>query len=349
MPCESKPGERRVALLPDAVAALVNAGNGVLIEAALGEGVGIPDGEYRAAGAEVTSVDGAWDAGLVVRVKELQQRDVAHLPRQATIFSFHQLPNEPHRTRLFAERLVTAIGFEQVRDGEGRYPLLTPMSSIAGRMAVEVALRVLGRAPRRVLILGAGAAGLAAARQATRDGAQTVVLTRSERSAAGAREQGFEAAIASADAIEREAVLADLVVGAVWNPGSPTPKLLPRSLVRRMRRGAMIADVCIDGGGVAETSRPTTHADPTYVDEGVVHYCVANIPAADPTAAAAALSAAVAPYVTSLARLGVAGALLADPGLRAGVLLWRGQVCQRGIAAEAGLPYTALSEAQLTS
>jgi alanine dehydrogenase len=222
---------------------------------------------------------------------------------------------------------VSAIAFEMVRDARGDFPLLAPMSRIAGRMVVE-------RFPaRKVLVLGAGHAGNAAAEAARKRGAEVIVLTR---------------ATATPENVERHALDADLVVGAVFNAGEPTPKLLPRALVRRMKRGAVIADISIDAGGVAETSRPTTHAEPTYLEEGVIHYCVPNIPAANPAEAAAAISAAVLPYLLDIAAHdNVAAALLANRELRAAVLLWEGAANHAGIAAEAGLPYSPLTDAVL--
>jgi alanine dehydrogenase len=225
---------------------------------------------------------------------------------------------------------VGAIAFEMVRDAAGRFPLLAPMSRIAGRMAPAVAQAELGRAPARVLVLGAGAAGQAAADAARKLGAEVTVLRR---------------ATATPEAIESHALAADLVVGAVFSAGEATPKLLPRALVRRMKRGAVIVDICIEEGGVAETSRRTTHEDPTYVEEGVVHYCVGNMPAAWPREASAALSEAALPYVLDMARDGLDAALEANSDLRNAVLMWNGQVVDRAIAAEAGLPYTSLSEA----
>src|SRR5205085_642657 len=186
------------------------------------------------------------------------------------------------RTRTLAERQATAIAFEMVRDARGGFPLLAPMSVISGRMALDAVTRFLPKDECRVLVLGAGNAGLSAARSARERGMHVTILTRSERSRDAARAEGFVAELASTEAIEREALEADLIVGAVLVPGLPTPKLLPRALVRRMKPGAVIADISIDAGGVAETSRATSHAQPTFVDEGVVHYCVSNIPGANP-------------------------------------------------------------------
>jgi len=345
---ETKEGEQRVALEPAAVAALVGDGHALRVETGAGSAVGHNDAAYREAGA---TIEEPWHADLVVKVKEVQERDLPRIPRGATIFSFHHLPREPGRTRALARLGVNAIAFEMVRDARGGYPLLAPMSVIAGRMAIEVGTRLIGpptaRGRHNVLVLGAGHAGLNAARTAAAQGEQVTVLTRSERSRDAARAEGFDAAVATPEAVERHALAADLVVGAVFVPGEPTPKLLPRALVRRMRRGAVIVDISIDAGGVAETSRPTTHDDPSYVEDGVVHYCVPNMPAALPREGAAAISAAILPYVRELAAKGVARAVRDNPALRSGVLLWNGRVNHAGIAAEAGLPYTPLSDSDL--
>ena len=277
--------------------------------------------------ADIVVTRDVWTADLIVKVKEVQDADLAVMPDGATIFSYHHLPREPGRTRALAKRGVTAIAWEMVRDRHGGYPLLAPMSRIAGRMVAE-------RFPaKKVLVLGAGHAGNAAAEAARKRGAEVVVLRR---------------ATSTPENVERHALDADLVVGAVFNAGEPTPKLLPRSLVRRMKPGAVIADISIDAGGVAETSRTTTHAEPTYVEEGVTHYCVSNIPAGDPAAAAAAISESVLPYVLDIAaKDNVAAALLDHRELRGAVLLWQGAVTHAGIAAEAGLPYSPLTDAVL--
>lgn len=349
IPAETKEGERRVALVPAAVAVLVREGHEVRVEAGAGRGIGEDDAAYRSAGASIASSSDAWDVELVVKVKEIQPADLPHLRRGQAIFSFHHLPGEPDRTRDLAQRGITAIAFEMVRDGAGEFPLLACMSVIAGRMAIEVGADLLARRTGecRCLILGAGHAGLAAARAAAMRGMEVTVLTRSERSRDAARDAGFESQLCSPAEVSRHALAADLVVGAVFVPAQPTPKLLPRSIVRRMKRGAVIVDVSIDAGGVAETSHPTSHESPTYVEEGVVHYCVGNMPAALPEEGAAALSAAVLAYVRELAGKSIARAVRENAALRAGVLLWKGRVNHAGIAAEAGLPYTALSDTEI--
>jgi alanine dehydrogenase len=262
----------------------------------------------------------------------MQAADLAVAPRGVAVFCFHHLAGEPERTRILAAHGLTAIAFEAVRDAKGHFPLLAPMSVIAGRMAIEVAREHLGRVPRTVLVLGAGSTGSSAAEAARRAGAEVTVLRR---------------ATATPEAIERHALEADLVVGAAFVAGEPTPKLLPRALVRRMKRGAMIVDVSIEEGGVSETSRRTTHEAPTYVEEGVIHYCVGNMPSARPREAAAALSEAALPYALDMGRFGIGGAVQQDAGLRAAILLWEGRAVHPGIAAEAALPYTVLTDLDL--
>ena len=328
VPRETKAGEQRVALVPEAVEAIVAEGHDVQVETRAGLTVGFDDEAYRDAGAMVVTARDAWDADLVVKVKEMQDEDFALAPRGVAVFAFHHLVGAPDRTRRIAGAGLTAIAFEMVRDARGQFPMLAPMSRIAGRMAPAIAHNELRRAPARVLVLGAGHAGTAAAEAARKMGAQVTVLRR---------------ATATPEAVEREALEADLVVGAVFAAGQVTPKLLPRSLVKRMKRGAVIVDIAIEEGGVAETSRPTTHEDPTYVEEGVVHYCVGNMPAAWPREASAGISQAALPYVLDMGREGLEAALEDNADLAAGTLVWQGKVVHAAIAAEAGLPYTSLS------
>jgi alanine dehydrogenase len=330
VPRETKEGERRVALVPEEVEALTQAGHDVQVETRAGLTVGHDDVAYRDAGAIIVTARDAWDADVVVKVKEMQDEDFEHAPRGVLVFAFHHLVGAPERTRTLAAKGLGAIAFEMVRDIRGRFPMLAPMSRIAGRMAPAIAQNELKRPPARVLVLGAGQAGTAAAEAARKMGAQVTVLRRAN---------------ATRDAIEREAIEADLVVGAVFTAGQPTPKLITRELVKRMKRGAMIVDISIEEGGVAETSRPTTHEDPTYVEEGVIHYCVGNMPAAWPREASSALSEAALPYILDMGRQGVDTALLQNPDLRGATLIWEGKVVHPGIAREAGLPYTSLSAA----
>jgi alanine dehydrogenase len=327
IPRETKEGERRVALLPRAIEELTAAGHDVRVETRAGAGVGLADDAFREMDADIVTARDVWTSDLVVKVKEVQDADLRVMPQGATLFSFQHLPGERERTRALADKATSAIAFEMVVDAKGRFPMLAPMSAIAGRMVAE-------RFPAAyVLILGAGHAGRAAAEAAVKRGAQVVML---------------DSKTATPDAVERHALEADLVIGAVFLAGKPTPKLLPRSLVKRMKRGAVIADISIDAGGVAETSRATTHAEPTYVEEGVVHYCVGNIPAADPSGASQAISQAVLPYLLDLGRHeSIAAALMAHRELRNAVLMWEGRVTHAGIAAESGLAYTPLTDVML--
>jgi len=365
IPRESKEGERRVGLDPKAVAVLAGDGHDLRVASGAGHGIGATDEAYRAAGARIVDAAEAWRAQLVVKVKEIQQDEWPGLEPDSTIFCFHHLAGEPGRARGVADRGVTAIAFEMVRDDAGGFPLLAPMSVIAGRLAIQVGAQLLtlpaggngtllagcpGAEPARVLVLGGGHAGSQAARLALAMGAAVTVLTRSAHTRdalAGLLGEAVVAGLATPEAIERHALAADLVVGAVFIPGAPTPKLLPRALVSRMKPGSVIVDVSIDAGGVAETSRPTTHANPTFVEEGVVHYCVANMPSAVARAGSAALSSAALPLVRTLAGQGIAQAIRGDPGLRAGVLLWRGRFTHEGIAAESGRPCLPLADGDL--
>jgi alanine dehydrogenase len=206
VPRETKEGERRVALLPAAVEELVAGGNDVQVETQAGAGIGVDDAAYRAAGATIVSARDAWDADLVVKVKEMQPADFARAPRGAAIFSYHHLTGAPHRTRALAELGATAIAWEAIHDAHGRFPLLAPMSRIAGRMAIDIAPGLLGRKPGRVLVLGSGHASLTAARVAAQQGYAVAVLTRSPRSRDAARAAGLAADLATPDAIEDHAL-----------------------------------------------------------------------------------------------------------------------------------------------
>ncbi|HUL94579.1 MAG TPA: alanine dehydrogenase [Usitatibacter sp.] len=328
LPAETRPGERRAGLTPAEVSALAADGHEVLVQGGAGVAAGFTDADYRAAGASLVGVGAAWDAPLVVKVKELQEPEYARPHPGQAIFSFHHLPHHPARTRALVESGTTAIAFEMVRDAQGGFPLLAPMSRIAGAMAIDVAIHHLGRVPANVLVLGAGHAGNAAVQAAH---------------ASGARVKQLRRATATPETVERAALAADLIVGAVFVAGAPTPRLISRELVTAMKEGSMIVDVSIEEGGVAETSRPTTHAEPVYVEQGVLHYCVPNMPAARPREASQTLAAALLPYARAMAARGIASALQDDEGLRAGVVVHAGAATHAAIAREAGVPYTDVS------
>jgi alanine dehydrogenase len=349
IPRESKEAEARVALSPAAVQVLASLGHEVRVEAGAGAAVDYPDEAYALAGARIVDTATAWQSNLLVKVKEIQAAELPRLARGQVLFCFLHLVGEPAAARALAGRGVTGIAFEMVRDGAGQYPLLAPMSVIAGRLAVERGIALLGRAPENVLVLGAGHAGASAAEAAADAGAQVTMLCRRRESVEEHRRRHrnrFDIGVADAVAVERLALEADIVIGAVFLPGTPTPKLLPRSLLRRMQRGSVLVDVSIDAGGVAETSRPTTHADASYVEEGVVHCCIANLPASVPREASEALCAAVTPFAVRLAG-GVRRAVRDNAALRAGVLIWEGQVAHAGIARETGLAFAPLVDRYL--
>jgi alanine dehydrogenase len=344
VPREVKSGERRVGLDAHAVRALAGEGFAVRVERGAGAGIGTSDDDYARAGGAIVAREEAWGSDLVVKVKEVQDGEWDWLRTGSTLFSFQHLVGAPAQTRRLASAGVNVIAFEMVRDAQGGFPILAPMSVLAGRLAIEAAAAH-GSGLARVLVLGAGHAGREAVRCALERGSQVTVLCRRKASRDallaqfGAR---IEAGLATLENIEQAALMADAVVGAVFVAGSATPKLLPRALVARMKRGAVIVDVCIEEGGIAETSRPTSHAQPTFVEEGVVHYAVGNMPASVPDVATQALAKAALPYARSLAAKGALRALRDDAGLRAGMLLWNGQVTHAGIAKEAGLACAAL-------
>lgn len=359
LPKEIKDGERRVALTPDAIALLVAAGHPVRVERSAGAGSGFSDAVYAAAGADI--VDRAsmvFDCELVVKVKEIQGGPINEwrlLNPGGMLFSFLHLGADVAMADELLARRITGIAFETVEDASGRLAILAPMSVIAGKLAVPIAANLLmtpngGRGMAMgdalVVVLGAGNAGVAAAKIAMSMGADVSVISRGgPRLAALAHEWGSSARTMamSPSTLAAEIRDADVIIGAVNVPGTATPKLLTRDDLKavsaRKGPGAVLIEICIDGGGVAETSRPTWHSAPTYVDEGVTHYCVANIPAAVPRSASLALSAAVYPHVKALADHGLTRALRDDSGLAMGLQIHGGHVTHPAIARELNRPY----------
>lgn len=363
IPKEIKPQEHRVALTPAGVARLVAAGHEVWVDRGAGSAIGYSNLDYLNAGATVVA-DGAavYQADLVFKVKEPQAAELVFFRPGQLLFCYLHLAAAPGLARELMQRGVTAIGFETVLDDPGRTPLLAPMSRIAGRLAVQVGMQGLemksggrgvllagveGVPPGRVVIIGGGEAGANAAQLAVGLGADVVLLDRDP-----ARLAEFEARYpgrvrgmpSSPETIAAEVILADLVIGAVYLPGRRAPKLIGRDLVRRMARGAVIVDIAIDQGGIAETSRVTRHDQPFFVDEGVVHYGVANMPGAVARTSTQALEAATLPYLLRLAEQGPRAAFEADPGFAAGLNVAAGQVCHAGLAADLGLTPRAWQE-----
>ena len=364
-PKEIKIHEYRVGLVPASVAELVGRGHDVQIETGAGAGIGVGDEDYERAGAAIAS-DAAEvfeKAELVVKVKEPQAQEIAMLRQGQTLFTYLHLAPDPDQARGLMASGATAIAYETVTDPSGGLPLLAPMSEVAGRMATQVGAHYLekaqggagillggvpGVAPGRVAVLGAGAVGREAARMAIGLGADVTVLNRGvDKLAALNLVFGAELKTLQSNAavIEETVAASDLVIGAVLVPGGAAPKLVSRDLVARMRPGSVLVDVAIDQGGCFETSRPTTHADPVYLDQGVIHYCVTNMPGAVPRSSAFALNNATLPFVRAMADNGVMAALAGDPHLLAGLNVCGGEITHATVAGSLGLPLKPAGEA----
>ncbi|MEK7693291.1 MAG: alanine dehydrogenase, partial [Chloroflexota bacterium] len=362
---EIKPDEYRAGLTPEGAHALVDAGHRVLVETQAGAVVGFSDDAYAAAGA--TIVENAWEvwarADLLVKVKEPLPPEYALIRDNQTLFTYLHLAALPELTRALIASRVTAIAYETVQLPDGSLPLLIPMSQIAGRMATEIGAQYLrkpgpgrgklisglpGAPPAHVVVLGAGIVAENAIETAVQLGARVTVfdtrlekLRRVQQLWPGRTTALMSSPLAIANALRA----ADVLICAVLVPGAAAPRLVTREMVRAMGPGAVIVDVSIDQGGTCETSRPTTHHDPVYVEEGVVHYCVANMPGAVPITSTAALTAATLPYVLKLANLGTREALLADVALAKGVLISEGSVTYAALAESLHLPYVPLEQA----
>jgi len=357
VPREIKVHEHRVGLTPTAVRELVAHGHRALVERGAGAGIGAADSTYEKAGASI--VDDVYaDAELIVKVKEPQSEERTRLRADQVLFTYLHLAPDPQQARDLIASGATCIAYETVTDARGGLPLLAPMSEVAGRMAIQVGAGCLekerggmgtllagvpGVPAGKIVILGSGVVGANAARIAVGLGARVFALDRSV-DALRRIESEFGARVvtvySSRDSIEQHVLSADLVIGAVLIPGAAAPRLVPRTLLARMKQGAALVDVSIDQGGCFETSRPTTHADPTYLVDGIVHYCVANMPGAVPRTSTYALGNATLSFVLALADAGWKKALAADPHLRNGLNLARGKVAHPAVAQALGLEYT---------
>jgi len=359
IPREIKEGENRVAATPRYVTALREEGARVFVERGAGLGSGFPDSEFARAGASlVRNPSQVWNADLVVKVKEPLPREFRFLSERTALFTFLHLAAFPKLTDILLARKVTAIGYETVTK-QGRLPLLGPMSEVAGILSVQVGARGLekeaggrgillsaveGGKPASVCVIGAGTAGRSAARTAAGIGANVTVLDISREKLARIRKETggrVRTVLSTPGSIERAVVSSDLVISTVLLVGDKAPVLIPRKLLRRMPRGSVVVDISIDQGGTLATSRPTTHAAPYFVEEGVVHYCVMNMPAAVPRTSTSALTNATLPYVRAMAQRGVLDALRKDSGLRAGLNTFGGQVTCEGVARALGRKYAA--------
>lgn len=359
VPKEIKNNEYRVGMTPAGVRELISHGHRVLVQTGAGSGVGLADIHYTEVGAEVVDLadEVFGQAELIVKVKEPQPQELRILRPGQVLFAYLHLAPDPEQTsRLIASDCV-AIAYETVTASGGGLPLLAPMSEVAGRMSIQAGATCLekshggagvllggvpGVAPGRVVIFGAGVVGCNSARMAVGLGADVTVLDRSlERlayldSLFGNR---IRTILSTAAAIEEHALTADLVVGAVLVPGAATPKLLVRGHLAHMRPGSVLVDVSIDQGGCFDTSRPTTHDQPTYIIDDIVHYCVANMPGAVARTSTFALTNATLPFVLTLADKGYRQALLDDPNLRMGLNIHRGEVTCSPVATGLGYKF----------
>lgn len=349
IPKEIKDHEYRVAITPAGVRALTQAGHQVLVERQAGLAIGLEDEAFQAAGAELMDAEGVYAADLVFKVKEPQPSELSRLRPGQILFCYLHLAAAPELARALMNQGVTAIAFETVLDKAGRTPLLAPMSQIAGRLALQMGMQALemkhggrgvllsgvpGVPPAHVLILGGGVVGANAARIAVGLGTDVTLLDRDPERLRAFDDQyagRLKTRYSSAGSIEEAVRRADLVIGAVYVPGRRAPTLLPRTLLRAMPKGAALVDVSIDQGGIAETSRPTTHAQPFYVEEKVVHYCVTNMPGAVARTSTLALAEVTLPYLLRLAT-DPAGALEEDTGFGAGLNVAQGRITHPGLA-----------------
>ena len=359
VPREIKSQEYRVGLTPASVRELTAHGHQVLVEREAGAGINTADGVYQAAGASIArEADEVYArAEMIVKVKEPQAAERKRLRPGQILFTYLHLAPDPEQARDLMQSGASCIAYETVTAPGGGLPLLAPMSEVAGRMSVQAGAHnlektqggmgillggVAGVPPAKIVVLGAGVVGSNAAQTAVGSGAQVVVLDRNidalrriER-VLGAR---AITVFSNRDNIERHVLSADLVIGGVLIPGAAAPKLVSRQMVAAMKPGAVIVDVAIDQGGCFETSRPTTHAAPTYIVDRVVHYCVANMPGGVPRTSTFALNNATLPYVLLLAELGAQRALQAHAHLRAGLNVYRGKITCPQVADALGHPY----------
>jgi alanine dehydrogenase len=356
VPREIKVHEYRVGLVPAGARELTSSGHQVVVEAGAGNGIGVEDAQYRAAGAAIvpTAKDVFEQADLIVKVKEPQPVECAMLKRDQVLFTYLHLAADPVQAEGLLKSGATAIAYETVTAPNGSLPLLVPMSEVAGRMSLQVGATCLQKAnggfgvllggvpgvpPAKVVILGGGVAGTHAAEMAVGMRAHVTVVDRSVnrlRELSALFGSTLHTAYSTAETIDRLIHDADLVIGAVLVAGAAAPKLVTRPMLKNMKQGAVLVDIAIDQGGCFETSRPTTHADPTFVVDGIIHYCVANMPGAVPRTSTFALTNATLPYVRALADLGWQAALKRDPGLAGGLNVQGGKIVHEVVAKALG-------------
>ena len=365
VPKEIKNHEYRVGLVPSSVRELVSHGHEVVVETHAGYGIGLDDDLYQAAGATILSTpeEVFATADMIVKVKEPQPVEIARLRPGQILFTYLHLAPDPEQTKGLIDSSCIAIAYETVTDAHGRLPLLAPMSEVAGRMSIQAGAHCLekaqggngmllggvpGVAAANVVILGGGVVGTNAARMAMGLEAKVTIFDKSLHRLYELDMQ-FGATLntifSTRDAVEEYVMQADLVIGAVLVPGAAAPKLITREMVSRMKRGSVLVDVAIDQGGCFETSKPTTHAEPTYIVDDVVHYCVANMPGGVARTSTFALNNATLPFTLSLADKGWRQALYDNKHLREGLNVHEGRVTYKAVADAHGLAFTPAEEA----
>lgn len=362
LPKEIKDNEYRVGLTPAGVRALTDSAHTVIVEQSAGEGSGFDDALYQKAGAQlIASADDVWaQSDMIVKVKEPIEPEYKRMREGQLLFTYLHLAPDTKLTSQLLERKVTGVAYETITDRRGTLPLLTPMSEVAGRMAIQVGAHylekmsggrgiLLGGVPgvpaARVVIIGGGVVGTNAAKIAVGMGAHVTII---DNNLDRLRElddiflSKISTLASSAYMIHDAISQADLIVGAVLVPGAAAPRLVTRNMLKDVPNGAVIVDVAVDQGGCIETTHPTTHSDPTYYVEGVLHYCVANMPGAVPRTSTFALTNATLPYALKLANLGFLNAINSDPGLKEGVNTYAGHCTYEAVASSQGLQYTPL-------
>jgi alanine dehydrogenase len=365
VPKEIKTHEYRVGMIPGSVRELVHHGHQVVVEKGAGAGIGFDDAAYEKAGARILAAAAEVFAAaeMIVKVKEPQPQEIAMLRQGQVLFTYLHLAADKAQTEGLMRSGAVCVAYETVTDARGGLPLLAPMSEVAGRMAIQVGAHCLekeqggtgillggvpGVAAAKVLILGGGVAGTNAARVAMGMEAYVTVIDKSLPRLYELDLQfgsQLHTLFATVENIEREVLSADLVIGAVLVAGAAAPKLVTRAMIQQMRPGSVLVDISIDQGGCFETSRPTTHANPTYVEEGVIHYCVTNMPGAVARTSTFALNNATLPFALALADKGWRKALADDPHLKAGLNIAQGKVTHPAVAAALGLALTPVDEA----
>ncbi len=359
VPKEIKTHEYRVGMVPSSVREVIHHGHQVLVETGAGLGIGFDDQAYIAAGAKIakTAAEIFEKTEMVVKVKEPQASEYKKLRRGQILFTYLHLAPDPEQTKGLIDSGCTAIAYETVTNSRGGLPLLAPMSEVAGRMSIQVGAHCLekgaggtgillggvpGVAPAKVVIIGGGVSGTHAARMAMGMEAQVVILERSLDRLKQLDEQfgsRLTTVYSTVDAIESYVVDADLVIGAVLVPGAAAPRLVTHKMIKKMRPGSVVVDIAIDQGGCFETSKPTTHAQPTYVVDNIIHYCVANMPGAVPRTSTFALNNATLPFILALANKGYKKALADDVHLRNGLNVHEGKLTYQAVAEALKMPY----------